>query len=75
MMITNNSLKLKSKNIGTWGIKKWLSSMKDNENMWIMVIIFLLVLFYLAQYSSISVTFFYYKTKQKNMITTLFFIQ
>ena len=56
-------MKLKIKRIGTLGIKKRGSSMKDDENILIMVIMFLLVRFYLAHYSLFSGTLCYYKNK------------
>ena len=64
-IITSNYLKLKRKKIGTVGIQKRVSSMKDDENIWIMVIMFLLALFYLDHYSLFSGTLCYYKNKIK----------
>ena len=58
-------MKLKRKRIGTWGIKKRTTSMKDDENIWIMIIMFLLVLFYLDHYSLFYGTLCYYKNKIK----------
>ena len=50
--------------IGNLGIKtRWIIQKRQRKSLWMIVIMFLIVLFYLAYYSLIFCTFCYYKKK------------